>query len=239
MERIDKILSRELNITRSQSKTLLRSGRVALDGKVTTSGDLKCPDGCAISVDGELISNNKYVYIMMNKPKGVISAAKSADDVTVVDILQQEMKRKNLFPAGRLDKDTTGFMLITDDGEFAHDILSPKKHIDKTYIATLDKPFDSSVTADFENGMTLNGEKLLKAHIEPVNGDYHIARVVLKQGLYHQVKRMFKKNSITVVELHRVAMGNLPLDENLAPGECRYLTNDEINAVKCRSGVTI
>ena len=239
MERIDKILSRELNITRSQSKTLLRSGRVALDGKVTTSGDLKCPDGCAISVDGELISNNKYVYIMMNKPKGVISAAKSADDVTVVDILPQEMKRKNLFPAGRLDKDTTGFMIITDDGEFAHDILSPKKHIDKTYIATLDKPFDSSVTADFENGMTLNGEKLLKAHIEPVNGDYHIARVVLKQGLYHQVKRMFKKNSITVVELHRVAMGNLPLDENLAPGECRYLTNDEINAVKCRSGVTI
>ena len=183
MERIDKILSRELNITRSQSKTLLRSGRVALDGKVITSGNLKCPDGCAISVDGELISNNKYVYIMMNKPKGVISAAKSADDVTVVDILPQEMKRKNLFPAGRLDKDTTGFMLITDDGAFAHDILSPKKHIDKTYIATLDKPFDSSVTADFENGMTLNGEKLLKAHIEPVNGDYHIARVVLKQGL--------------------------------------------------------
>lgn len=226
MERIDKILSRELNITRSQSKTLLRSGRVALDAKVITSGDLKCPDGCAISVDGELISNNKYVYIMMNKPKGVISAAKSADDVTVVDILPQEMKRKNLFPAGRLDKDTTGFMLITDDGAFAHDILSPKKHIDKTYIATLDKPFDSSVTADFENGMTLNG-------------DYHIARVVLKQGLYHQVKRMFKKHSITVVELHRVAMGNLPLDENLAPGECRYLTNDEINAVKCRSGVTI
>ena len=239
MERIDKILSRELNITRSQSKTLLRSGRVALDGKVITSGDLKCPDGCAISVDGELISNNKYVYIMMNKPKGVISAAKSADDVTVVDILPQEMKRKNLFPAGRLDKDTTGFMLITDDGAFAHDILSPKKHIDKTYIATLDKPFDLSVCVDFENGMTLNGEKLLKAHIEPVNGDYHIARVVLKQGLYHQVKRMFKKHSITVVELHRVAMGNLPLDENLAPGECRYLTNDEINAVKCRSGVTI
>ncbi len=239
MERIDKILSRELNITRSQSKTLLRSGRVALDGKVITSGDLKCPDGCAISLDGELISNNKYVYIMMNKPKGVISAAKSADDVTVVDILPQEMKRKNLFPAGRLDKDTTGFMLITDDGEFAHDIISPKKHINKTYIATLDKPFDSSVTADFENGMTLNGEKLLKAHIEPVHGDYHVARVVLKQGLYHQVKRMFKKHSITVVELHRVAMGNLPLDENLAPGECRYLTNDEINAVKCRSGVTI
>ncbi len=239
MERLDKILSRELNIARSQSKLLLRSGRVTVEGKVITSGDFKCPDGCAISVDGELISSNKYVYIMMNKPKGVISAAKSADDVTVVDILPPEMKRKNLFPAGRLDKDTTGFMLITDDGAFAHDILSPKKHIDKTYIATLDKPFDSSVAADFENGMTLNGEKLLKAHIEPVNGDYCIARVVLKQGLYHQVKRMFKKHSITVVELHRVAMGNLPIDENLAPGECRYLTKNEIDAVKCRSGVTI
>lgn len=176
---------------------------------------------------------------MMNKPKGVISAAKSADDVTVVDILPTEMKRKNLFPAGRLDKDTTGFMLITDDGAFAHDILSPKKHIDKTYIATLDKPFDSETVDDFENGMTLGGEKLLKAHIEAVDGDRRIARVVLKQGLYHQVKRMFKKHSLTVVELHRVAMGNLPLDENLAPGECRYLTKSEIDTIKCRNDITI
>lgn len=117
----------------------------------------------------------------MNKPKGVISAAKSADDVTVVDILPQEMKRKNLFPAGRLDE-TQPVLCSSPMTAHLPTIFSVKKHIDKTYIATLDKPFDSSVTADFENGMTLNGEKLLKAHIEPVNGDYHIARVVLKQG---------------------------------------------------------
>jgi 16S rRNA pseudouridine516 synthase len=171
---------------------------------------------------------------MMNKPKGVISASNGNGDKTVVDILPDEMKRRGLFPAGRLDKDTTGFMLITDDGEFAHDILSPKNHIDKTYIATLDKPFNFAVKNDFESGMTLNGEKLLKAEVEAIDDDYTKAKVVLKQGLYHQVKRMFKKHGITVLELERTQMGDLPLDKSLKFGECRYLSKDEISLIKTR-----
>ncbi len=233
MTRLDKILARELNITRSEAKSLIKQKRIEINSITAKSGDIKCCDEDIITVDGKQISNNKFVYIMMNKPKGVISAAKgSSNEKTVVDILPDDMKRKNLFPAGRLDKDTTGFVLITDDGEFAHNILSPKKHIDKTYIAKLDKPFDDIVKADFENGMTLSGEKLIEAKIESVDGDYCTAKVTLRQGLYHQVKRMFKKHGITVVELERISMGALELDRTLSRGECRYISEDELNLIK-------
>lgn len=231
MDRIDKILARELNITRSEAKKLLSKKRVAINGTIAKA-DSKCSEADIITLDGKELSNNKFVYIMMNKPKGVISASEGSNDKTVVDILPNDMKRRGLFPAGRLDKDTTGFVLITDDGEFAHDILSPKKHINKTYIATLDKPFDETVKADFENGMELSDEKLLSAELEAVDNDYTKARVVLKQGLYHQVKRMFKKHGITVLELDRIKMGELELDKSLKLGECRYLTDTELQKIK-------
>jgi 16S rRNA pseudouridine516 synthase len=234
MTRLDKILSRELNISRNDAKSIVKQGRVQVNGSVAKAVDVKCSDDDEILLDSKPVGNNKFVYIMMNKPKGVISASNGNGDKTVVDILPDDMKRRGLFPAGRLDKDTTGFVLITDDGEFAHDILSPKKHIDKTYIATLDKPFNFAVKSDFENGMELNGEKLLKAEIEPVDGDYTKARVVLKQGLYHQVKRMFLKHGITVLELDRIAMGNLLLDKNLKLGESRYITKEEIKLIKTK-----
>jgi 16S rRNA pseudouridine516 synthase len=234
MTRLDKILSRELNISRNDAKSIVKQGRVVVNGTVAKAVDMKCADDDEIMVDSKPVGNNKFVYIMMNKPKGVISASNGNGDKTVVDILPDEMKRRGLFPAGRLDKDTTGFMLITDDGEFAHDILSPKNHIDKTYIATLDKPFNFAVKNDFESGMTLNGEKLLKAEVEAIDDDYTKAKVVLKQGLYHQVKRMFKKHGITVLELERTQMGDLPLDKSLKFGECRYLSKDEISLIKTR-----
>ena len=142
------------------------------------------------------------------------------------------MKRKDLFPAGRLDKDTTGFVLITDDGGFAHDILSPKNHIEKTYIAVLDKPFDAAVRRDFENGMELGGKTCMPAALESVGGHPACAKIVLKQGMYHQIKRMFKKHGITVLELKRIAMGALELDENLAPGQARYIGKEELSLVK-------
>ena len=122
-------------------------------------------------------------------------------------------------------------MLITDDGAFAHDILSPSHHIDKTYTAKLDKPFDDDVINDFKSGMTLGGEKLLKAEITPLNDECTIAEVVLRQGLYHQVKRMFKKHGITVVELKRTKMGNLPLDKTLKSGESRYIDENEVKSI--------
>lgn len=234
MTRLDKILSRELNITRSEAKALIKRGDCAVNGIVAKSGDQKCADSDEITVNGKPISNNEFVYIMLNKPKGVISASEGRDEKTVVDILPDDMKRRGLFPAGRLDKDTTGFALITDDGEFAHDILSPKKHVDKTYIAKLDKPFNDEVISDFKSGMTLNGEDLIEAELEPIDNDFTLAKVVLRQGLYHQVKRMFKKHGITVLELHRTAIGGLKLDETLEFGECRFITKDELDTIRTK-----
>lgn len=231
MNRIDKILAKNLNISRTDAKALLKQGRVLVNDVVIKTGDFKCGDDANILVDGKAVGNNEFVYIMMNKPKGVVSASKGKGDKTVVDLVPDELKRKGLFPAGRLDKDTTGFMLITDDGAFAHNILSPSHHIDKTYIATLDKPFDDTVIDDFKSGMMLNGEKLIEAEITPMNDEKTVAKVVLRQGLYHQVKRMFLKHGITVVELERIKMGNLPLDESLKQGECRLLSKEELNLI--------
>lgn len=231
MDRLDKILALNLNITRSDAKKLILSKRVTLNSKIAKAND-KCGENDIICVDGNKINAQKYVYIMMNKPKGVISASEGKGDKTVIDILPKDMKRRGLFPAGRLDKDTTGFMLITDDGEFAHNILSPKKHVDKTYIATLDKPFNDTVIADFEKGMVLGDERLIEAKIESLNDDNTIAKVVLKQGLYHQVKRMFKKHGITVVELDRIKIGELELDKTLKLGESRYISPDELKLIQ-------
>ncbi|MGN1123035.1 MAG: pseudouridine synthase [Eubacterium sp.] len=234
MERIDKIISSAMNISRSQAGALIKKGVVIADGIVVKSISEKFDEGSAdIICNGQKITYDKYVYIMMNKPKGVISASDGKKERTVVDILPEEFKRKNLFPAGRLDKDTTGFVLITDDGSFAHRILSPKRHIPKTYIASLDKPFDDAVKKEFEGGMMIGGDECMPALIEAVDGDFKTARVTIRQGMYHQIKRMFKKFGITVVELKRIKMGNLCLDESLAEGECRFLSKKECELVEC------
>ncbi|MDD6728235.1 MAG: pseudouridine synthase [Eubacteriales bacterium] len=233
MERIDKIISVAENISRKEAGELIKCGAVSVNGsrvksvkeKFNENNDLFC-------VNGKKVTYNKYVYIMMNKPKGVISASEGKNDRTVVDILPDDMKRKNLFPAGRLDKDTTGFMLITDDGDFAHKILSPKNHIPKTYIAELDKPFDDNLVKAFEKGVELKDDLCMPAKIETADGDRTKALVTIKQGMYHQIKRMFKKFGITVLELKRIKMGNLPLDLSLKEGECRYLSADELNEIK-------
>lgn len=231
MTRLDKILSTQLNISRSDAKTMLKKGRVSVNGTVTKTADTKCADSDIVTVDGEQIAYSKFVYIMMNKPQGVISASDGKGEKTVVDLLPDSMKRRGLFPAGRLDKDTTGFVLITDDGDFAHSILSPSRHIDKTYVAHLDKPITLQLIEDFRGGMELNGEKLLEAEVTPIDGDLTVCKVVLRQGLYHQVKRMFKKHGITVTALDRVKMGNLSLDSSLKPGESRYLTAEELDLI--------
>ena len=233
MERLDKVLARELNITRSQAKAFVKTHEVLLNGVRRTSGEVKCGETDSLTVDGSALGQAPFVYIMLNKPAGVVCATED-EGTTVLDLLPDALRRKNLFPAGRLDKDTTGFVLITDDGAFAHDILSPKKHIEKTYLATLDKPITAAVIADFEKGMQLGGETLLPAQLCE-NGDACHVRVVLRQGIYHQIKRMFQKHGMTVLALRRVAMGALPLDETLAEGECRLLTKDELCQIKSKS----
>lgn len=234
MTRLDKILSTQLNISRTDAKQMIKKGRVSVNGIPAKSGDVKVADADIVAVDGNKISYSRFVYIMMNKPKGVISASDGKGEKTVVDLVPSDMQRRGLFPAGRLDKDTTGFVLLTDDGEFAHSILAPSRHIDKTYVVTLDKPVTPEAVADFRSGMELNGERLLQADAEIISEDATVCRVVLRQGLYHQIKRMFKKHGLTVVELKRVKMGNLPLDDTLLPGECRYLSQKELDLICSR-----
>lgn len=234
MTRLDKILSTQLNISRTDAKQMIKKGRVSVNSIPAKSGDVKVANADIVAVDGNEISYSRFVYIMMNKPKGVISASDGKGEKTVVDLVPSDMQRRGLFPAGRLDKDTTGFVLLTDDGEFAHSILAPSRHIDKTYVVTLDKPVTPEAVADFRSGMELNGEKLLQADAEIISEDATVCRVVLRQGLYHQIKRMFKKHGLTVLELKRVKMGNLPLDDSLLPGECRYLSQKELDLICSR-----
>lgn len=232
MERIDKVLSVALNVSRNDAKALIRKRLVTVNGMVISDIGTKVDEKSdELFCNGKRLSYNKYVYIMMNKPKGVISASEGGSEKTVVDILPDDMKRKNLFPAGRLDKDTTGFMLITDDGDFAHRILSPKNHIPKTYIATLDKPFDDEVIKAFEKGIELKNDTCMPAKIKALDESKLVAQVTIKQGMYHQIKRMFAKFGLTVVELERIKMGGLELDCSLAFGECRYITQEELDLI--------
>ncbi|MGN0534001.1 MAG: pseudouridine synthase [Eubacterium sp.] len=233
MERIDKIISKAKNISRSEAAAFVKKGLVAVDGKTVKSPAQKAePSQSEIFFCGERIIYSEFVYIMMNKPKGVISASEGKNEKTVIDILPQELRRKRLFPAGRLDKDTTGFMLITDDGAFAHRILSPKNHIPKTYIATVDKPVTEQVIRAFEQGVSLKDEKCLPAKIQKENADFTVARVTVHQGMYHQIKRMFAAFGITVTELERVKMGGLELDYSLERGQCRLLSSEEIQLIE-------
>ncbi len=232
MERLDKIVATALQISRKDAISLIKSGRVNENGVALKDTKKKLDENTAeLFLDENRLYYYKYVYIMMNKPKGVISASDGKGDKSVIDILPAEMKRKNLFPAGRLDKDTTGFMLITDDGEFAHSILSPKNHIPKTYIAKLDKPFDETVVKEFESGVKLKDEKCMGAKLEAADGDFCTARVEIKQGMYHQIKRMFARFGLKVVELKRIKMGDLYLDESLKEGECRYISEKELSMI--------
>ena len=232
MERIDKIVSVAAGVSRTDARALIKKGLVSVNGAVVKNIGFKADEkNDIICSRGERLCYSKFVYIMMNKPKGVISASEGGSEKTVVDILPENMKRKNLFPAGRLDKDTTGFMLITDDGDFAHRILSPKNHIPKTYIARLDKPFDDTVASAFEQGVELKADLCMPAKISAPDGDYKTALVTIKQGMYHQIKRMFGKFGLTVVELTRVKMGGLELDKSLEPGESRYITADELEQI--------
>lgn len=226
MERLDKIIASQGKYSRSEVKKLVRSGRVTVDGEVAKSADMKIEASAAIAIDGKELICKKYIYIMLNKPKGVISATEDRTQKTVLDLVPRELFRKGLFPAGRLDGDTTGFVLITDDGDFAHRILSPKNHIMKTYHATLKDEITDEDIVKFREGITLgDGTECLEAHVRKLEGT--VAEIKICEGKYHQVKRMFASIGNKVLELRRVKMGELELDESLAEGECREITEDE------------
>ena len=230
-ERIDKIISSQGLVSRSEVKAMIKRGEVSLNGVVVKDSGIKAGYDDEIIINGQRLFQTKYTYIMLNKPKGVVSATNDTKDKTVVDILPDELKRKNLFPAGRLDKDTTGFCLITDDGDFAHEILSPSKHVTKTYIAKISKPINyEDAKKSFSDGVVLaDGTVLLSAILVQLeDSDEPVYKVIIKEGKYHQIKRMFLSLGAEVIGLRRIFIGGLALDDALKEGEARLITKDEL-----------
>lgn len=228
MERLDKFISSQTNYSRKDIKDLVKKKQVLVNGEVVLKSDIKVDNLVdKIVVCGEEIIFKKSVYLMLNKPKGYVSASFDKNDKTVIDLVPDIYKHRNLFPAGRLDKDTTGLMIITDDGEFAHNILAPNKHISKTYNVTIDIDMNEDMVLGFKNGVNLSDGECKSASLEITGKNTGI--VILTEGRYHQIKRMFGCFGAKVVELERIAMGNFYLPSDLEQGECREFTKDELD----------
>ena len=227
--RLDKYLAESAQCTRSEAKVMLSRGRVQVNGTVCKKGDTQLKENDTVAVDGKALNYRKFVYIMLNKPEGVVSASVDPRDTTVVDLVGDAYPRRELFPAGRLDKTSTGFVLLTDDGGFAHDILAPRRHVSKTYTVAIDTPLTEEMRKGFAQGVTLaDGTVLSPAEVTPLSEDGLTVRVVLRQGVYHQIKRMFGVYNAGVNALHRDAIGGLALDAALVPGQWRELSDKEV-----------
>ncbi len=231
MDRIDKIIASQGLYSRSDVKYLVSRKRVAIDGEVVRSSSQKAdPEKNVITIDGKPLTVKKQIYLMLHKPKGYVSATEDKEHQTVLALVPPEWKGRDLFPAGRLDKDTTGLMIITDDGVLAHNILSPRKHVQKVYGVELDIPVTEEMQKGFSAGVELNDGICKEAELV-ITGE-KTAEVTLKEGRYHQIKRMFGCYGAKVVELHRIAMGDLYLPDDLAEGECRELTEEELKKLQ-------
>jgi len=234
IQRIDKIISSQMNISRNDARSLIKGGSVSCDGSVVTDSAFKADaEKSEITVNGKPLFYKEHIYIMMNKPEGVVSATNDPKTKTVIDIVPESMKRKNLFPAGRLDKDTVGFMLITDDGDFAHRILSPSKHVEKTYVAHLRDVLSGEGKEILEKGAVLSdGTECMDARVRIIDDEGKKVEITIREGKYHQIKRMFASVGNEVVFLKRIAMGGLPLDDSLLPGECREISAEELEMIE-------
>ncbi len=233
MERLDKYIASRGTESRKEAQKLIKSGAVTVDGAVCKKSDAKVdPEQSTVLVNGQAVGE-KYVYIMMNKPQGVVSATEDRRDKTVIDILPPELRREGLFPAGRLDKDTEGLLIITNDGDLAHKMLSPKKHVEKRYEAELDGEITEDMIRSFKEGIVFaDGVKCMPAKLETVpETGKTVGIVTICEGKFHQVKKMFAVCGRKVVHLKRISIGNLYLDGKMPIGSCKYLTNLEIQQV--------
>lgn len=229
MERLDKFLAAQGKGTRKEVGRLIRSGAVAVDGVPVRDPAAKVYPSCqTVAVEGSPILWQEHLYIMMNKPAGVLSATEDRRQKTVLDLLPEDLRRRGLFPAGRLDKDTTGLLLITDDGDLAHRMLSPKKHVYKLYQARLDAPVTPEDVRAFEEGVRWGEEVYAPARLWAGEGDPFVAFAQVHEGRFHQVKRMFQARGKTVLSLKRLKIGGLSLDSTLQEGECRLLAPEEV-----------
>lgn len=234
-QRLDKILASTGKWSRREVKQLVKQGRVLVDGRPAASAEEKYdPEGSRLAVDGEEIGFRSVTWLMMNKPAGVLSATEDGKGKTVLDLLSPELQRIGLFPVGRLDKDTEGLLLLTDDGALAHRLLSPRYHVDKIYYTRVDGCLTQEDCAAFEQGMVLgDGLHCLPAKLELLpEGNGSEALVTLREGKFHQVKRMLAARGTPVQYLKRVQMGNLTLDSDLKLGEYRFLTKQELGMLQ-------
>ncbi len=231
MERIDKLIASQGSMSRAEVAKMIKDGLVTLDGKVVTGPGVKADAHSEILVRGFPLDYKQYIYLMLDKPPGVVSASRDPKRKTVVDLVPGELFRRGLFPAGRLDADTTGFVLLTDDGDFAHKILSPKNHVEKKYIALLEHPINAGDAEKFIRGIALNdGTLCLPAKVRQLEGA--LTEIIICEGKYHQIKRMFAAVGNGVVTLRRTSIGGVELDASLGPGGCRELNADELQIIR-------
>lgn len=231
MERLDKVLAGTGRWSRREVKLLVRQGLVRLNGAAAVSAEEKCdPETAVITVNGETVVLRRFTYVLLHKPGGVLTATEDRRQETVMELLPQELRRVGLAPVGRLDKDTEGLLLLTNDGELTHRLLSPKYHVDKRYFARVDGHLTAAHAETFAKGMTLgDGLKCLPARLEilPDNG----CIVTVWEGKFHQVKRMLASCGAPVVYLKRLSMGPLVLGDELGRGEHRMLREEEVAAL--------
>lgn len=226
LERLDKLIASRGEYSRREVKRLVKEGRVLVDGRPARTADEKA-DPEAITVDGQPLEYTQYTYIMLHKPAGVLSATEDSRKETVLDLLEPPLRRRGLFPVGRLDRDTEGLLLLTNDGPLAHRLLSPKHHVEKEYLAVLDGPVGEADREAFARGLSLGELQCLPAGLT-WEEDPTTVLVTLHEGKFHQIKRMFRSRGRTVLYLKRIRMGTLLLDPYLAKGEYRYLSDKEL-----------
>lgn len=233
--RLDKLISNQGTLSRSDVKALVRKKAVSVNGISVSDSSMKIDtDKDTVSVNGRAVEYKEHVYIMLNKPQGVVCSTRDGRSPTVLSLVPEELMRDGLFPAGRLDKDTEGFVLITDDGELAHRMLSPKSHVEKEYYARLARPFEDSYIAEFEKGIRLDEETLcMPARISAVEGEPCSCRIILHEGMFHQVKRMLEAVGNEVIYLRRIRIGGMEIDENLPLGACLEIMHKEVAKLLC------
>ena len=225
--RLDKLFSDAGLLSRRDCARAVSRGEITVDGVTASRADMKVDEAHAeILFRGERVVFAKFVYIMLNKPEGYISATEDGRAPVVTELLSDTLRRRGLFPCGRLDKDTTGFMLLTDDGQTAHRLLSPRHHVEKTYAFTLDAPLPVGAEERFLRGVML-GDELCKPARLSLSPSRTEGEILLTEGKYHQIKRMMQKEGSTVLTLKRISFGGIPLDGALAAGEWRHLTEEE------------
>ena len=226
--RLDRLLSELGAASRSELRQIIRRGRVSVDGVVVTEPERRVdPEGSEIRLDGELLTYRRFRYFMMDKPAGVLSVTEDRKQKTVLDLLPPELRRLDLFPVGRLDKDTSGLLILTNDGDFAHRVISPKSGVEKRYRAEVEGVPDEADVKAFAEGLTLgDGTKCLPARLEITGAN--ICYVTVMEGKYHQVKRMLASRGKPVVSLRRLSVGALELDEALGPGGFRELEKNDL-----------